>query len=170
MAVGDQPDLGFLPQEIKIDRGFIVVDESFRTSEPKVFAIGDAVRLGLLTEAIGAGRTAARAINDMLRGRAETYDQLPGIDPERVKLEYYDPRLPRFEDPLSCAAGCASCGACRDCGLCETLCPQNAISRKERERGAYEYVVDSDRCIGCGFCAGACPCGIWRLTENDPLE
>ncbi len=170
MAVGDQPDLGFLPGEIKTEKGFIVVDEQYRSSDPKVFAIGDAVRLGLLTEAIGAGRAAARAIDDMLRGREETYDQLPAIDPERVKLEYYDPRPPRFEDALSCAAGCASCGACRDCGLCETLCPQNAISRKEREGGAYEYVVDADRCIGCGFCAGACPCGIWRLTENDPLE
>ena len=170
MAVGDQPDLGFLPAEIKTEKGFIVVDEQYRSSDPKVFAIGDAVRLGLLTEAIGAGRTAARAIDDMLRGREETYDQLPAIDPERVKLEYYDPRLPRFEDPLSCAAGCASCGACRDCGLCETLCPQNAISRKEREGNAYEYVVDADLCIGCGFCAGACPCGIWRLVENDPLE
>jgi NADPH-dependent glutamate synthase beta subunit-like oxidoreductase/glutamate synthase domain-containing protein 3/NAD-dependent dihydropyrimidine dehydrogenase PreA subunit len=170
MAVGDQPDLGFLPGEIKTEKGFIVVDEKYRSSDPKVFAIGDAVRLGLLTEAIGAGRTAARAIDDMLRGREETYDQLPTIDPERVKLEYYDPRPPRFEDALSCAAGCASCGACRDCGLCEALCPQNAISRKEREGGAYEYVVDPDLCIGCGFCAGACPCGIWRLIENDPLE
>jgi NADPH-dependent glutamate synthase beta subunit-like oxidoreductase len=50
-----------------------------------VFAICDAVRLGLLTEAIGAGRVAARAIDDLLRGREETYDQLPAIDSERVK-------------------------------------------------------------------------------------
>ena len=170
MAVGDQPDLGFLPEEIETEQGFIVVNEKFQTSDPEVFAIGDAVRLGLLTDAIGAGRVAARAIDDLLQGRDETYDQLPAIDPERVKLEYYDPRLPRFDDPLSCAAGCASCGACRDCGLCETICPQNAISRKEGEGGAYEYVVDADRCIGCGFCAGACPCGIWRLVENEPLE
>jgi NADPH-dependent glutamate synthase beta subunit-like oxidoreductase/glutamate synthase domain-containing protein 3/Pyruvate/2-oxoacid:ferredoxin oxidoreductase delta subunit len=170
MAVGDQPDLSFLPEKIKIDRGFIVVDDRYRTSDPRVFAIGDTVRPGLLTETIGAGRVAARAIDDLLRGREETVDQLPAIDPIRVKIEYYDPRLPHFEDPLACAAGCASCGACRDCGMCETLCPQNAISRKEGEGGAYEYVVDADRCIGCGFCAGACPCGIWRLTENDPLE
>ena len=79
-------------------------------------------------------------------------------------------RLPRFEDPLACAAGCASCGACRDCGLCETICPQNAISRQDLGEGAYEYTVDAELCIGCGFCAGACPCGIWRLIENDPLE
>jgi NADPH-dependent glutamate synthase beta subunit-like oxidoreductase/Pyruvate/2-oxoacid:ferredoxin oxidoreductase delta subunit len=170
MAVGDQPDLSFLPEKIKADRGFIAVDDRYRTGDPRVFAIGDSVRLGLLTETIGAGRAAAQAIDDLLRGRQETIDQLPAIDPTRVKIEYYDPRLPRFDDPLSCAAGCASCGACRDCGMCETLCPQNAISRKEGEDGAYEYIVDAERCIGCGFCAGACPCGIWRLAENDPLE
>jgi NADPH-dependent glutamate synthase beta subunit-like oxidoreductase/glutamate synthase domain-containing protein 3/Pyruvate/2-oxoacid:ferredoxin oxidoreductase delta subunit len=170
MAVGDQPDLSFLPEEIKTEKGFIIVDENGQTSDPRVFAVGDAVRQGLLTDAIGAGRTAARAIDDMLRGRNETYDRLPAIDSARVKLEYYDPRLPAFADPLSCAAGCASCGACRDCGLCETLCPQNAISRTEGETGEWEYGVDADRCIGCGFCAGACPCGIWRLIENEPLE
>ncbi len=170
MAVGDQPDLGFLPGRIKTEKGFIAVNETFRTSDPKVFAIGDAVRQGLLTDAIGAGRVAARAIDDRLRGQEETYDRLPVMDTDRVKLEYYDPRTPRFEDPQTCAAGCASCGACRDCGLCEALCPQNAISRKEGEGGAFEYLADADRCIGCGFCAGACPCGIWRLVENDPLE
>ena len=170
MAVGDQPDLSFLPEEIKTERGFIAVDERFQSSDPKVYAIGDAVRLGLLTEAIGSGRVAARAIDDLLRGREDTYDQLPAIDAERVKLEYYDPRLPAFTDAVTCAAGCASCGACRDCGLCETLCPQNAISRRALEGEEYEYMVDADRCIGCGFCADACPCGIWRLTENDPLE
>lgn len=170
MAVGDQPDLAFLPEGIRTERGFVAVNEKFQSSDPRVFAIGDAVRLGLLTEAIGAGRTAARAIDDLLRGREETYDQLPPIDAERVKLEYYDPRPRSFADTLSCAAGCASCGACRDCGLCETICPQNAIFRRELAEGGYEYAADAERCIGCGFCAGACPCGIWRLIENDPLE
>jgi ferredoxin len=33
-----------------------------------------------------------------------------------------------------------------------------------------QYVVDAGRCIGCGFCAGACPCGIRELMENEPLE
>jgi NADPH-dependent glutamate synthase beta subunit-like oxidoreductase/glutamate synthase domain-containing protein 3/Pyruvate/2-oxoacid:ferredoxin oxidoreductase delta subunit len=170
MAVGDQPDLSFLPEEIKTERGFIAVDERFRSSDPKVYAIGDAVRLGLLTEAIGMGRVAAREIDNLLRGREDTYDQLPAIDTERVRLEYYDPRMLHFEDTISCASSCASCGACRDCGVCENLCPQNAISRRSLEGEEYEYIVAADRCIGCGFCTGGCPCGIWRLTENDPME
>jgi NADPH-dependent glutamate synthase beta subunit-like oxidoreductase/ferredoxin len=170
VSIGDQPDLNFLPEDITTDQGFIAVDDRFRSSDPRVFAIGDAVRPGLLTEAIGAGRIAAETIDDLLKGRYETYDKLPPINMERVKLEYYDSRILAFDDPASCASQCASCGACRDCGLCETICPVSAISRRELGADAYEYSVNGDRCIGCGFCAGACPTGIWLLVENEPLE
>jgi ferredoxin len=170
MAVGDQPDLSFLPEEIKTERGFIVVDVNQQTSEPGVYAVGDSARLGLLTEAIGSGRKAARAIDDMLSGREETYDQPPTIAIERVKLQYYDPRLQNFEDIVSCATSCASCGGCRDCGMCETACPQNAISRQEGEDGRFEYVVDDNLCIGCGTCVGVCPTGVWNLLPNVPIE
>jgi NADPH-dependent glutamate synthase beta subunit-like oxidoreductase/glutamate synthase domain-containing protein 3/ferredoxin len=170
VSVGDQPDLDFLPEGVAVEKGFVVVDEHFRSSDPQVFAIGDAVRLGLLTEAIGAGRVAATTIDDVVKGRQETYDQLPPIDPGRVKLAYYDPRILEFGDAAACASQCASCGACRDCGLCETICPQIAISRHSLNDDAYEYVVDDNRCIGCGFCAGACPTGVWSLIESEPLE
>jgi NADPH-dependent glutamate synthase beta subunit-like oxidoreductase/glutamate synthase domain-containing protein 3/Fe-S-cluster-containing hydrogenase component 2 len=170
VAVGDAPDLSFLPDQIVRDRGFIKVNNIFQTNDPRIFAIGDSVRLGLLTEAIGAGRQAAQAIDDITKGRYDTYDQLPPIDTVRVKLEYYDPRILFFDDPSSCAVQCASCGACRDCGLCEALCPQSAISRHALEGEDYEYIVDPDRCIGCGFCADACPCGIWMIHENKSLE
>jgi len=170
MAVGDAPDLTFLPEEIIREKGFVAVNEHYQTSDPQVFAIGDAVRLGLLTEAIGAGRVAARAIDDLLRGRRDAYDNLPAIAPARVHLEYYDPRLDPAGDLNACSTQCASCGACRDCGLCEALCPQQAISRRQLAGEAYEYAVAGEKCIACGFCAAACPCGIWELRENTPRE
>lgn len=169
ISVGDMPDLGFLPENIATERGFIKVNESFQTSDPKVFAIGDAVKLGLLTDAIGAGRKAAQAIADMLEGKRPRSDARQMLDTTRVKVEYFDPRLVKFDGVEACASQCSSCGSCRDCGICLTMCPQAAISKKENGQD-FELVVDPERCIGCGFCAGVCPCGIWDLVENDPLE
>jgi len=170
VAIGDLPDLSFLPEEIATTKGFIVVDDNFQTSDKQVFAVGDVVKPGLLTEAIGAGRVAARNIDDLLNGIKEKYDKLPPFDFQRVHPEYFDPRKADFGDTGACASHCASCGACRDCGICENICPQNAIARKELDQGKFEYTVNNERCIGCGFCAGACPTGIWRLTGNLPLE
>jgi NADPH-dependent glutamate synthase beta subunit-like oxidoreductase/glutamate synthase domain-containing protein 3/NAD-dependent dihydropyrimidine dehydrogenase PreA subunit len=170
VAVGDVPDLSFLPEDINLKNGYIIVDEQSRTTDDQIFAIGDTVRPGLLTEAIGAGRVAAQAIDALLKGSGETYDQLPVIDFHRVKTEYFDSRVKSFSDPASCAANCASCASCRDCGMCEAMCPQNAISRKELEGDAYEYIVNEELCIGCGFCAGVCPTGVWEIVENKPLE
>ena len=170
MSVGDAPELGFLPEDIQLDRGFVAVNERYQSNDPQVYAIGDAVRPGLLTDAIGAGRIASRTIDDIVRGREDSYDNLPTINPARIHLEYYDPRLSVTGNLDACGGQCASCGACRDCGLCEALCPVSAISRRDLGAEAYEYVVDADKCIGCGFCAGACPCAIWELVENTPVE
>lgn len=169
VSIGDVPDLDFLPTDVALERGYIKVDERFQTSNPKVFAIGDAVRPGLLTDAIGAGRKAARTIDAILHGKRPAADKRALIDIERVHLEYYDPRVVRYEDMNQCGSECASCGQCRDCGICVAACPESAIRRDDAAEGRFEYVVDPQRCIGCGFCAGACPCGIWNLIENAPL-
>jgi len=169
-SMGDQPDSSFLPESIEKRNGYVVVDERFRTSDPRVYAIGDIVKPGLLTDAIGAGRQAARALDAAFRGADESFDSLPLIDMSTVKLEYYDPRAGRGSDLGHCSTECASCGGCRDCGVCEAICPRQAIARRDLQGGGYEYAVDGALCIGCGFCAGACPCGVWELRENEPLE
>jgi NADPH-dependent glutamate synthase beta subunit-like oxidoreductase/glutamate synthase domain-containing protein 3/Pyruvate/2-oxoacid:ferredoxin oxidoreductase delta subunit len=170
ISIGDAPDLEFLPADIAVERGFIKVDEDYQTSNRKVFAIGDAVRPGLLTDAIGAGRRAAQTIDAVLNGKRPTADPRKLIDIRRISLEYYDPRVVSYENLDHCGSQCASCGQCRDCGICVATCPESAISRVETGSGQYEYQVAAERCIGCGFCAGACPCGIWALIENTPLE
>ncbi|CAN2041731.1 Pyridine nucleotide-disulfide oxidoreductase [Candidatus Magnetomoraceae bacterium gMMP-15] len=170
ISIGDMPDLDFLPESIELERGFIKVNEYFQTTDPKIFAIGDAVRPGLLTDAIGSGRKAANAINEILLKKQPKVHKTQIFDYSRVHLEYFDPRIVKFDDEKQCAEECASCGSCRDCGLCVTICPQNAISRQEKDdKIGFEMVSNPDLCIGCGFCANACPCGIWQIVENDPI-
>ncbi|WP_028574272.1 FAD-dependent oxidoreductase [Desulfonatronovibrio hydrogenovorans] len=182
ISIGDAPDLGFLPDNITTDRGFIRVDEVNRTSDPRVFAVGDAVKPGLLTDAIGAGRKAALEIHSLASGRpsadrdtwldrysidySETSER---IDYSRMTLEYFDPRVTEYNDLSVCGTQCSSCGSCMDCGLCEAICPAGAISRRTLDNKKFERTVDPDRCIGCGFCGKCCPCGVWDLVENFPV-
>lgn len=197
VSIGDMPDTDFLPDTVAIENGFVKVDADFQTTDPKIFAVGDIVRPGLLTDSIGAGRRAAAVISRRLSGNAaesggkeyemagkkdieiseyagfEDFGRTRAgvIDRKRVSLEYFDPRLPAAGTIEQCSSNCLSCGTCRDCGICEAVCPQAAIYREALpdDDDGFEYRVMEDRCIGCGFCAGACPCGIWTIVENAPL-
>lgn len=45
---------------------------------------------------------------------------------------------------------------CTQCGKCEGVCPEGAISRAAF--GA--YIVNKDKCTNCGECVSACPVGV----------
>jgi Fe-S-cluster-containing hydrogenase component 2 len=53
--------------------------------------------------------------------------------------------------------------------MCEAICPRGAISRKALDGKDFEMVCDAEKCIGCGFCAGVCPCGVWTMFPNTPM-
>ncbi len=166
MSIGEVPMLDFLPPEIHTERGWLSVNNLMQTTDIKVYGIGDATRPGLVTHAIGQGRDVAEVIHSVLMH----YDYQPEVRQpiayDRIKTEYYDIcRLNEFSAEKE-ADACMSCGSCRDCGMCEQTCYWGAISRVDHEGGSYEYVVDPDKCIGCGFCAGVCPCGVWEMVEN----
>jgi ferredoxin len=170
VSIGDVPDLDFLDKSIEVKNNFISVNDFNQTSDPSVFAIGDIVGPGLITDAIGAGRRTADNIDQMIDGKLPSSGKLlPMINKSRVSLEYYDPR--NVADTLDeCGADCASCGNCKDCGICVAVCPEAAIQRVEPPGDEpFRYEVDDNLCIGCGFCKGACPCGIWELIPNSPL-
>lgn len=165
ISIGDTPVLDFLPQGVHTERGWLVVNDIFQTSDVKVFAIGDATQLGLVTHAIGQGRVVAETIHYQLM-HAPRFPEIKQVIPyDRIKTEYYDVCRGDFV-PEKEGDRCLSCASCRDCRMCETTCYWGAIGRIEHKDGSYEYVVDEEKCIGCGFCAGVCPCGVWEMVEN----
>lgn len=168
IAVGDMPETGFLPAGVQTHKhGWIEADEAGHTSDGKVFAVGDVTSLGLVTHAIGHGKKAADAVHALLSGKSYYTPQArPVIPYTKIQTAYYDVCMGDRPTPDAQAERCMSCAACRDCHMCEKTCYYGAISRKEYDDKSYEYVVDKDLCIGCGFCAGTCPCGVWEMTEN----
>ena len=131
------------------------------------FAIGDATRLGLVTHAIGHARKAAHAVHITLSGLSYYRPTAkPMVPYENIQTAYYESCQGEPFAPETEAHRCMSCGVCRDCHMCEATCYYGAISRTELEDGAYEYVVDKNLCIGCGFCAGICPCAVWEMKDN----
>jgi len=170
ISIGDIPALPFLPAGIEtLDVGgghWIKTDEAHRTSDTKVLAVGDVERPGLATDALGAGKTAAERIIAEINGLDWKPFTKKLIPQQALTITHYNPdSLGSTEEDQ--AGRCLSCANCRDCHLCETICPTGAITRQELSLDAevsFEYVSDDQKCIGCGFCSDTCPCGIWQMT------
>jgi NADPH-dependent glutamate synthase beta subunit-like oxidoreductase/ferredoxin len=172
VAIGDEPEVDFLPEGVPTFRKSWLVPGEDRSILPGVFAAGDVVRPGLLTAAIGSGREAALAADAWMRGAPYAPAPRRTMAERSLHLEYFS-RVPAGEMPDAAGDGtrCISCGSCRDCGMCLQSCPRQAIARIEtHDDTGYAYASDPERCIGCGICAGVCPCGVWTLSANTPLD
>ncbi len=157
--------LAFLAAGVNHADGKIKVNALGQTDVLKVFAVGDVVNRGLATHAIGSGRRGADALHALMMDYDYQPEKRQAIAYEQLNLVYYEAQ----QEPQSLAGEadrCVSCGLCRDCHLCETACYQGAITRRATDGGEFEYMVDDKKCIGCGFCAGICPCGVWVMTDN----
>ena len=167
ISIGDIPSIKFLPESVEtitVAGGtWIKTDEAGRTSDPKILAVGDVERPGLATNALGAGKKAAHFVATALKGEKWKPAKMKVIVPDALTLTHYCPEPAPGSTPESEADRCASCGTCRDCHLCETICPTNAISRRDLGELGFEYVSDDNKCIACGFCRDTCPCGIWTM-------
>ena len=170
IAVGERPDLGYVPREWLDERGMADVDACGQIKNaPGVFAIGDTLQQGLLTHAIGHGREAAEYIDSYLAGEELVAKVKPPVISQGcLTKELFRPNnRSRFTlvDPTKETNRCLSCGTCRDCSMCLEACPEGAIRREDKEDGSFEYISDDRFCIGCGICAGMCPCGIWGMEQ-----
>jgi ferredoxin len=168
ISIGDIPALKFLPDTVECltvgGAAWIKTDATGQTSEPNVFAVGDVERPGLATNALGSGKKSADYIIAQAQGKQWVPFDMKLIDFRSLTTEHYVPEIECGVHLEGEAYRCLSCGKCRDCHLCETMCPTDAISRREvpTEVG-YEYVSDPEKCIACGFCYDTCPCGIWVM-------
>ncbi|MDR2573428.1 MAG: FAD-dependent oxidoreductase [Desulfovibrio sp.] len=166
ITIGEAPDISYIGEEVKKFRDWLIPGEDMSILEG-VFAVGDVIKPGLLVHAIGSGRQAALAADAWLRGEKYVPEAKKAVAGERLRTASFARchgcDLPRPQDDF---ARCVSCGTCRDCKMCLKSCPEQAIERKDLEKGGFEYLSDPERCIGCGICAGVCPCGVWAMQAN----
>ncbi|MFH0899668.1 MAG: NAD(P)-binding protein [Pseudomonadota bacterium] len=178
-AISQEPDFaGF--EKLRSGKDWLKVDDRGKSSEDGTYAGGDAVALAIATTAIGHGRRAAEAIDDLLNGRvAEAPASLPLVKPERMKLGYYK-QLPRNERThlaveerlrdgnaevehalseaqlLDESKRCLSCGMCFDCETCWMYCTNGAFVKKPKGE---HFGLKLEVCNGCKKCGEECPCG-----------
>lgn len=166
ITVGESPDLSYLPEGLEKFRDWLSPAPDLSVMDG-VFAVGDMIRPGLLVHAIGTGREAALSADAWLRSESRVAQQKPEIPSWRLQTAYFAKRHGRdLPQPQAEFERCVSCGLCRDCSMCLKSCPEKAIDRKQTPGNGFEYVSDPARCIGCGICAGVCPCGIWTMQAN----
>ena len=150
LAIGQNPDLGFLGQQdgiaITRDKRINVADVSFMTNRPGVFAAGDAVTRDkmVVIEAIGMGKQAAAAIDAYLRGEPlhETVVDARAMATSRRMMNEADlaprPRITVPTIPLK----------------------QRISSFNEVELGftADQAIAEAQRCLACGPCSECMAC------------
>ena len=175
VSIGEAPILDYLPEDDSIQkfRGSWLIPAKDKSILPGVFAAGDVIKPGRLTDAIGDGIKAAYFADQYVTGAEyAAFPEKKQIPAERLSKAY-------FEKCHHCDLGmpkddhtrCISCGTCRDCRMCLESCPEKAISRIQNDDGSWTYVSDPAKCIGCGICAGVCPCGVWSISDNpEPIK
>ncbi|MEO5344764.1 MAG: NAD(P)-binding protein [Magnetococcus sp. YQC-9] len=187
MGIGQVPELEEGMTDFANKWGWIAASNTHQTKEPKVFAGGDVLGLGISTRSVGHGRVAARAIDGFLKGGSPY--QLPSkgkpIKTEQMRLAFYKPAarneevaLPVEEaikgfvettqtittaQALAEAKRCMSCGLCFACDQCRIFCPREAISKDHSRPKGKVMHTDYTRCNGCHVCHMACPCGYIQM-------
>ncbi len=187
-AIGESPDLSFLPYSFLKKGVRIFVDDNYSTGVPGIFAGGDSATNpnGTVVNAIRAGKEAAKSIDEFLGWRAKSNGEAKAVvKPDEVNTFYF-PHEKRVKIPrIKADSGkssfrevnktitdaqaheeverCFSCGTCLHCDVCMTFCPDVAISRDE----SGEYVIDYDHCKGCGICVAECPREAMELVEEE---
>jgi len=194
VAAGQRPDGSLLAAEgiATRDGAAAIADRrTCATNLEGVFVAGDAAgRPGSIVEAIADGRRAAGSICRFLAGEpleappplvepkpldastafarhvdkpAEPRAVVPERDPSARLLDFEEVESELDEESARREASrCLACGCGVGCGMCEKVCIYSAVKRE----GA-AFVVDAEKCDGCGLCAVRCAN---HAIELEPIQ
>ncbi len=159
ISIGEKPDLSFLGDSVMVnERGAIVTGQkSFKSSDPKIFACGDIVKPGLITDAIGMGRLAGMEIHATLSDEDFIYPEKTLVPKRRINIAYFGGETREVDR-------CISCGTCIFCDKCVEACPQGAITRNGEI-----FTIDSELCTACYTCVNICPRGALQPGDFDAV-
>ena len=174
LAIGQQPDLGFLAEEdgIELTRGgtIRIEPETLATTAPGVFAGGDAA-FGprIVIEAVANGKIAARSIRSYLEGAVPStrlHVQVRRIPTDEYRMPpAYEKRARRPADRVETG---------RRTGITEVenvFTEEQAKSQAERCLSCHvDTIYDPTRCVLCGRCADVCPEKCLVFVPLDEVE
>lgn len=191
-AIGQTTDMQGLETVVN-GRPWLKVDRHFRIAgKEKVFGGGDAIKVDLITTAVGHGRKAAESIDAFLNGQPlpeQGYREVTKVQKQDVLYFFQSPQAKRQtvvpddvvgnhdellvalseEEALAEAARCMSCGLCFDCKQCVSFCPQEAVSRFRDNPEGEKVYTDYSKCVGCHICSLVCPSGYIQMGMGDGL-
>lgn len=191
-AIGQSADLqGF--ESATAGSPWLKVDRYFRLQgKEKLFGGGDAIKVDLITTAVGHGRKAANSIDAFLKGgplpeqgyreitKVHKQDVLYFLHSEQAKRETieledvvgnHDELLAALSEGEAKAesARCMSCGLCFDCKQCLSFCPQEAVTRFRDNPVGEMVTTNYSKCVGCHLCSLVCPSGFIQMGMGEGL-
>jgi len=192
-SIGQTTDMNGFENTINENDSLLKLDKYFRVKgKENVFGGGDALKIDLITTAVGHGRKAADSINAFLQGKnmpEAPYREVINVKKQDLNYFFHSNQTRRRhqvaenivgnhnevlealtkEQAIEESKRCMSCGLCFDCKQCSSFCPQEAISRyKDNPIGEVMY-THYTKCVGCHLCALVCPTGYIKMGMGEGL-
>ena len=192
-SIGQTTDMNGFENTINENNSLLKLDKYFRVKgKENVFGGGDALKIDLITTAVGHGRKAADSIDAFLQGKnmpEAPYREVINVKKQDLNYFFHSNQTKRKhhvaenivgnhnevlealtkEQAIEESKRCMSCGLCFDCKQCSSFCPQEAISRyKDNPIGEVMYTPYT-KCVGCHLCALVCPTGYIQMGMGEGL-
>ena len=192
-SIGQTTDMNGFENTINENDSLLKLDKYFRVKgKENVFGGGDALKIDLITTAVGHGRKAADSIDAFLQEGnmpEAPYREVINVKKQDLNYFFHSNQTKRRhhvaenivgnhnevlealtkEQAIEESKRCMSCGLCFDCKQCSSFCPQEAISRyKDNPIGEVMY-THYTKCVGCHLCALVCPTGYIQMGMGEGL-